>query len=293
MSEIDPGDILERAQAFMWTHARLLERHLFAHLFRGGPREPVIQALKAYQNPDGGFGHGLEPDKRSPESQPVDAETALALLDMVGFEEELVQKLCDWLMTVTRPEGGIPYALPSVRKYPRTPWWDSPDDPPASLNPTAGILGLLHKHGVRHEWVSVANFYCWKEIASTRTEEVHELAAILTFLEHAPDRARAEEALHRTGDRILDKGLVAMDPNDPGYVKKPLDWAPSPQKFCRSLFSDDVIEAHLDALAARQGEDGGWPIAWESVSPVAVAEWRGLTTVYTLCTLKAYGRLGF
>jgi hypothetical protein len=251
----------------------------------------VVAALRAYQNADGGFGHGLEPDKRSPESQPVDVETAFQILDMVGFEEDMVHRACDFLMTITRPEGGIPYALPSVRKYPRTPWWDSGDSPPASLNPTAGILGLLHKHGIQHPWVNVASYYCWKAVGETRTEEVHELACILTFLEHAPDRTRAEEALHRTGDRILDKGLVALDPYDAGYVKKPLDWATCPQKFARNLFSEEVIEAHLDALLERQAEDGGWPIAWESVSAVSGMEWRGLATIQAMNTLRSYGRL--
>ena len=45
----------DRAQDFLWRNARLLERQLFIHLFKNGPREAVLTALKAYQNPDGGF----------------------------------------------------------------------------------------------------------------------------------------------------------------------------------------------------------------------------------------------
>src|SRR5215211_5959460 len=66
--------ILARAEEFIWSNARLLERRLFAHLFKGAAAEPVHAALRAYQNADGGFGNALEPDKRCPDSQPIDQE---------------------------------------------------------------------------------------------------------------------------------------------------------------------------------------------------------------------------
>ena len=44
------------AETFIWSTARLLDRHRYAMLFEGGPAEPVIEALAAYQNPDGSWG---------------------------------------------------------------------------------------------------------------------------------------------------------------------------------------------------------------------------------------------
>ena len=64
------ADRLARAGEFIWLNARLLERQLFACLFADGPRDPVLSALRAYQNADGGFGNALEADKRCPSSQP-------------------------------------------------------------------------------------------------------------------------------------------------------------------------------------------------------------------------------
>jgi hypothetical protein len=58
------------AETFIWDTARLLDRHRYALQFADGPAEPVLAALAGYQNPDGGFGHGLEPDLRCPSSQP-------------------------------------------------------------------------------------------------------------------------------------------------------------------------------------------------------------------------------
>lgn len=287
--------ILERAADFIWRNARLVDRRRFAHLFGGAPSAPVVAALRAYQNADGGFGNALEPDKRCPDSQPVDVEVALRMLDDLGDEADwrdpLIDHVIDFLATITTPSGGIPFVLPSVRAYPRAPWWEADDNPPASPNPTAAIVGLLLKHGVRRPWVDRATDYCWQAISEGSTEEVHELATILTFLENAPDRPRAEREFGRIAERLFAARLVELDPEATGYVRKPLDWAPTPTSWCRRLFDDRVIAAHLDALAARQQPDGGWTISWPPMSPLVELEWRGFVTVDALKTLSAYGRL--
>lgn len=64
---------LARAQAFVDTHARLLDRRRYALVNGGGDPDAVLAALEAYRNPDGGYGSGLEPDLRSSESQPATA----------------------------------------------------------------------------------------------------------------------------------------------------------------------------------------------------------------------------
>lgn len=285
--------IFERAQDFIWRNARLIDRHRFAQLFLGGSAAPVLTALRAYQNPDGGFGHALEPDKRCPDSQPIDQEIALRILDEIGLDSpgarELARQACDFLVTITRPEGGIPFVLPTVRRYPRAPWWDADHDPPAAINPTAAIAGLLHKHQVAHPWLTGATDYCWRFIADSQTAEMHDLAAILTFLEHHPDRARAGAAFKSVSKRVL--GAVAIDPGAEGYIWGPLDAAPTPQSLCRRLFADDLIAAHLDALIARQQPDGGWAITWPAPSPAAEREWRGAATIAALKALRAYGRI--
>jgi hypothetical protein len=286
--------ILERAADFIWRNARLVDRQRFAYLFSGGPSAPVVAAIQAYQNADGGFGNALEPDKRCPDSQPVDVEVALRVLDDLSDEavwhDRLVARVIDFLTGITTPEGGIPFVLPSVRAYPRAPWWEADDHPPASPNPTAAIVGLLLKHDVQHPWVERATDYCWRMISEGSTEEVHELAVILTFLENVPDRRRAELELNRIGARLFAANLVELDPEATGYVRKPLDWAPTPKSWCRRLFDDQIIAAHLDALISRQQSDGGWTISWPPVSPLVELEWRGFVTVEALKTLRGYGR---
>jgi hypothetical protein len=283
--------IVDRAEEFIWSNARLLERRLFAFLFKGAAAEPVRAALRAYQNDDGGFGNALEPDKRCPDSQPIDQELALRVLDDVGIDEPVVQRMCDFLLTISTAEGGVPFVLPTVRSAPRAPWWNTDDDPPASLNPTAAIAGLLHKHSFRHPWLDRATEYCWRAIDESQLDEPHLLLSIITFLENAPDAERARREFERLATNLFEQGLVEVDPDATGYVKMPLDYAPAPATWCRRLFSDDVIAAHLDALVARQRPDGGWPITWPPISPADELEYRGIVTIGALKTLRAYGRL--
>jgi hypothetical protein len=116
------------------------------------------------------------------------------------------------------------------------------------------------------------------------------MGSVLTFLQFAPERERADRELQLLGRHLLESGLVA-DVEATGYVRKPLEWAPTPDHPLRRLFSDEVIEANLDQMAQAQQEDGGWGIAWEAISPACELEWRGWLTRTALVTLRADGRL--
>jgi hypothetical protein len=286
-------DLLDAAAGFVWRTARLLDRHRFAHLFLDGDRAPVLAALAAYQNPDGGFGNALEPDLRGPASQPEPVEVAFGVLDEVGaMDHPMVAAACDWLVTATTPDGGVPFVLPSAAEHPRAPWWETQPDPPANLVPTAAIAGLLHKHRVAHSWLEGATDYSWRAIDAMAGTSPYEVRAVLPFLDHVPDRDRAEAAFSRVGALTLDQGLVALDPGATGEVHTPLDYAPTPDTMARRLFDDDVIAAHLDHLVASQQPDGGWNVSFPAWTEAAGLEWRAWATVHNLTVLRAYGRLG-
>ncbi len=282
---------LSKATDFVWRTARLLERHRFAFLFLDGEREKVLEALRPYQNADGGFGNGLEPDVRASVSQPVPTWTALCILDEAeAFADPMVTRACEYLLSITTAEGGVPFVLPSVRAYPRAPWWETADQPLASFNPTAAIAALLHKHRVEHPWLAAATGYCWRQLDAMEQTTPYEMRAVLPFLEWVPDRKRAEQVFARLGPKILEQQLVTLHPSTEEETHSPLNFAPHPQSLARRLFSDEVIEAHLDALASAQQEDGGWQFNWLAWNPATALEWRGVVTLEALVTLRAYGR---
>ena len=249
----------------------------------------MLTALLAYQNPGGGFGNALEPDKRSASSQPIDQEFALRILDDIGLDDNLAAQICDFLMTITTVEGGVPFVLPTVRDAPRAEWWNTEDEPPAYINPTASIAGLLHKHHFQHPWLARATEFCWQKIESLENASDNDLLSAVLFLEHIPDRERANREFKRIGEQI--KKHVELDPDASGYVQKPLTWAPEPASLCRGLFDDPLIDRHLDMLASQQQPDGGWQISWPAISPASELEARCVVTINAIKTLKAYDHL--
>ncbi|HEY3341859.1 MAG TPA: hypothetical protein VGK81_07565 [Anaerolineae bacterium] len=283
--------VLSSAKLFLLCNARLLERMRFAFLFEGGSAQRVLVSLRAYQNTDGGFGNALEPDKRCVDSQPIDQEMGLEILDEIGFDGEIARRVCDYLESITTPEGGVPFVLPSVASAPRSPWWNTEPNPPPNLNPTASIAGYLHKAHFQHAWLDRATEFCWAGVERVKATEPHELLCVLDFLRHVPDRLRAEQETQRLGQLMLHSGVVATDPHAGGYVFGPLDFAPSPVDPLHELFSAQLIAEHLDALGERQQADGGWPITWQAVSPACEMEYRGIRTLAALKVLQAYGRL--
>src|SRR5204862_8129404 len=98
------------ASAFVAANARVLDRRRFQRLFEDGPAAPVREAVAAYRNDDGGFGHGLEPDCRAPGSQPAAGAMALRIMDETGaWDEGLVRGACDWLAGVAPAGGGAAF----------------------------------------------------------------------------------------------------------------------------------------------------------------------------------------
>ncbi|MFN2137774.1 MAG: hypothetical protein ACK2UK_17585, partial [Candidatus Promineifilaceae bacterium] len=61
-------DQFEAARRYLLGRARPLEQAQFGAYFSGLPATAVWQQLAGYHNADGGYGHALEPDLRSPSS---------------------------------------------------------------------------------------------------------------------------------------------------------------------------------------------------------------------------------
>jgi len=297
------------AAAFVAANARVLDRRRFQRLFEDGPvlgSAPVRDAVAAYRNDDGGFGHALEPDCRAPGSQPAATEMALRVMDEAdAWDEDLVRGACDWLMAVAPAEGGAAFVEANPRSladWPHAPWWVPEEGHPASLIATGMIAGTLHARGVSHLWLDGATEVMWNRIGALcwpggtnppgpplAEPSGYEMFGVLRFLQHVPDRDRALEAFGRVGPLIIERNLVALDPEAPGEVHGVLDFAPEPDSLARSLFDDVTVKAHLDHLAHAQRDDGGWTFNWLAWSPAAELDWRGFLTVEALRVLRANG----
>ena len=281
------------AEEFVWSAARLLDRHRYALLFEDGPAKPVIEALGGYRNPDGGFGHGLEPDLRCPASQPAPTLYALEILHEAGASDhELARGARSWIASIAEPHGGVRSVLPGFEGFPHAPWWTDAGESaePGSLL-TLGLAAALHAAGVTDDdWLDRATEWSWHSIGITDEPGGYWLKYALAFLDAAPDEGRARETIRCLVDRV-DVSALAPAGGVEGETLRPLDLSPRPGSRSRELVGQERIDAHLDMVESEQQDDGGWMFDWLAWSPAQRNDWRGYVTIRALTWLRDNGRL--
>lgn len=288
---------------FVLANGRPLDAALLRHGLGEGSAEAAMVALIAFQNPDGGFGHGLEPDTRSPASTAIATSIGLRLLVRVGApaHHPTVVGAIDWLEGALDRENGVwPIVGQDVELAPHAPWWSWSEELAASwngfrFNPTAEILAHLY------HWraATPASVFESAEAGLRRTlgetqslEGAYDLKCAIRLAE--ADGLPAD--LAKPLDALVRRSVAAHDPAD--EHASPFDAAPTPSSSFADLV-DGRIEAALTSLIGSQAEDGGWiwnpDWAWGFVDKKAWADahrdWRGWITRENLETLMAYGRV--
>jgi hypothetical protein len=140
--------------AFVRETARPLDVALLEHALGNSSAEAGLLALSAFQNPDGGFGGGLEPDTQSPASTAIATSIALRLLVRLGAPalHPMVAGALGWLAEAIDPERGVwPIVTETVEDGPHAPWWTWSSDLADNwngfrFNPTAEILAWLYPY---------------------------------------------------------------------------------------------------------------------------------------------------
>ncbi|MCA9970083.1 MAG: hypothetical protein KC425_07705 [Anaerolineales bacterium] len=298
-------DRFEQAVAFIHATAREVDKALFAYEFEGGPATAVLAALAAYQNDDGGFGLGLEPDFRMPASSPMATSVALQVATAVAApaEHPLVAGAIAYLIDSFEADHAYwPATSPAVNEAPHAFWWhvDDPQPPTEAQwpNPSAELVGYLHRYAswvaapllaqatararanlahsaiISGDEVQKYNILCWQRaMPHLPADLAAEVAATIraTYAHWAPDSPEAF-------------GEMSVVP-----------FAPGPDAILARQFPA-LVDALLDAEIGRQAADGGWWPGWHwgqyaDVWPVAEREWAGKLTLENLLALRAFGKL--
>lgn len=289
-----------KARDFILTNARMIERRLFHYHFEGGPAKGVFHAVYAYRNRDGGFGHGMEPDTASPESQPLFSVMALETIEEVGLlnKELLLSDYMPYFEEVTTDKGGVPWMFRPTSSYPCADHFKTVKEW-AALSTTAPLLGMLYKYKVDIPWMKTADQFVWQEL--DRLQDKHLFCHLCTprrlqFLQFHPDRNRAEKELKKYKDWLQTSEIICDDYADEGWglYGKPhrLYFAPHPDDVLSDSFTTSDIARDLNALIQKQKPDGRWD-TWYGLSEGMKLEWAGIQTLWTLKTLKAYDRIEF
>lgn len=298
-----------KARAYLLSEARPLDQALFQYHFENGPVTAVWQELAAFQNADGGFGHALEPDLRTPTSSALASGIALRVLAETGAPVEhplardaaaYLQKTLD-LQTLTWRVAPL-----DTNEYPHAPWWHDQD---GSLASTFDEFQIIP----RAELVAYLLHFSDPAPAPWLVEVTQ--AAVLA-VEHLPlgggggddlvyaiRLAQADGLAEDDRDRLLHRvrevapAAVTRDPQKwETYSIPPLKLAPTPESPVGDLFPDD-LQRNLDFIIDKQSAAGNWEPTWTwgdfypDVWPAAREEWRGEITLHNLLSLQAYGRI--
>jgi hypothetical protein len=182
----------------------------------------------------------------------------------------MVADVCDYLTKISRPEGGVPFALPGPADL-RAPYLPI-RKPTCIAEPDRNAGRIAVRPPGRPSVGRQGSGVLLARIDALETTDPYEARAI------SPSRPRArpqpcEAAFERL--RPVLAGLVDLDPDAPGEAHSPLDLAPKPDGLARRLFTDDIIDTHLDALIDSQHDDGGWDVNWQIWTPATGFDWRG------------------
>jgi hypothetical protein len=237
----------------IYDQGRDLEVAIFNTLFEKDEKEMVAYALSIYQNKDGGFGHGLEPDSTNPNSSPFQTSVALEILVDVGFRDinldeytkDMVNRAFKYLIK-TIDNDLWPLTIASNNDFPCAVWWMHDPNKTQSINPTGSILAstilLANKNTSGYKSaLSLAT----KHIVSylnTPCNEKHDLA-VLARLYHALKEEEPEfEWLAQFKDKLFTDIQRSIDPIDAweGYATMPFDYP----------IDEDNYGIHLDVLKA-------------------------------------------
>ena len=297
-----------RTRQYIELYGRNLDSRLYEFHFQNGDRERVLEALSAYQNTDGGFGHALEPDMRTPASSVITTSLGLLLLKEIGatFAEPIVQAAIEYLFSnYDRVNDVWPIVPPQVEDAPHAPWWNYNDSAQNFsdflANPRACIIGHLYQYKelVPADFLEQAtrSLLEYLEQNSPTSLSMHDLLCFLNLAEadNLPSQDR-EQILAKLAAAVRE--MVNLSPESwSSYGLQPLDVAPRPDSPLRAALEERAIEANLDYQIKRQLADGSWPLTWSwaDVDPVswsaAEREWKANLALNNLKVFRAYGRL--
>lgn len=284
-------EAFRRARRFVFKNARPIDLARWQYHFENGSRDAVLDALANYQNTDGGFGYGLEPDFWNPHSSPVQTYEATEILWELGMdssdaEHPIIQGILDYLSDCKDFDGDYwAHTIETNNRYPHADWWHFPhsswwEDNAANrfaydCNPTAGLVGfILYFEDPDTDFYDLA-----KEMASDMIkqffliEECHDMYVVSCFArlyDYLLEAGLADEfPMEQFGRHLRQvvKSTITQDVNL--YITM---WGVNicrPSVFIQSAesmyYKDNkkIADFELEFIAKTQLRDGSWEVTWD------------------------------
>ena len=312
MQKMD-GETWEEIRKWMMQHARPLEISLWKYFYEGSTKSEVLDVLLSYQNEDGGFGQGLEPDNWNPNSTPATTRYAINVLRQIEFEDKehpIFQGILKYLESdKNRKDYGWMFGVPSNRNYPHAPWWDYKEerDEMESRGLTAELSAfLLENASLDSESYHLALEHSWRLTAHMMKETEHGDMGICGYIRLTEcirslqipgfDCDRMEQ---RIGELIT--GGIEQDTTAwKNYGHRPSEYISSPQSPYYQN-NREIVEKELNYLMDTRVKHDVWPITWTWFEhnekfpgkfPISEIWWKGIKTIENTRFLQAFEDVG-
>ena len=270
---------IDRALAFLDAHGRPVDAAWAAVACgRVADRRDALAALAPYQNPDGGFGHRLEPDITAPESNPFAASLALSVMLAIGAtrEDPVVARLGAWLAANQDEDGGWNFS-PAVTAAPMAPWfagWTFPN-----LNPVLSLIGQADRLGLYLPDTFSRTRGLFDRMASLDAIPVATFYELLPYVDCLPWVEHPQRDAYLTACAARVETLAAEGAYEDAVHF--FQHAGPPGGPIVTLLPPAIVSAQLDRLRAEQRDDGGWPTPYDPV-------WRSWVTAQVAATLVSF-----
>ncbi|MGM9662323.1 MAG: hypothetical protein ACI3WR_04455 [Oscillospiraceae bacterium] len=266
---------IERARSFMYRNARPLDLARWQYLLEGGSREAVLRCLAAYQNEDGGFGHGLEPDCWNPHSSPVQTWAATELIREAGLqdaEHPLIRGILRYLASAADFDGHVwANTILSNDEYPHAPWWSHAPAQERSYNPTASLAGFILQYAEQDSGLYATAVRLAEEAyaffkANCPLESMHTAACFVSLFESLRRRGVGGDGMDEFEGLLRKQVRHLLTPDAAAWET---EYVCKPSLFIRGR--DSVFYTENEAVCAlecafidrTQGPDGTWGVTWD------------------------------
>lgn len=305
--------LFEKTGNWIKRNARPLESALWRYYFEEGSKQEVIVFLEAFQNEDGGFGNGLEPDFWLPKSSAIATWTAAKLLYDLDIQANvpIVQKLIAYLVKTYDDQAGLWHTIePETNDFPHAPWWSWKEGIQENwmYNPSAELAGYLIHWSQNNPGAEHIGWLCIDKALSRVMEvdemdfhEVNNYQQLVKVLK--TNQTKLEQKTGYVFSEVqaqvlrLVEQVIEYDPSKWGesYLALPLDFIDStdhPLYKKRKTTVEENIVYYLGGL----DEEDIWDISWDwgtypEVFSVARTYWKGILAVQRCKLFREFGLL--
>lgn len=265
---IKVSDIINKTLPYIKENGRLLDYYLILNLISKKRYEKeILIELTKFQNKDGGFGHGLEPDNQMKESSSLATNVAIDVLESIedNAKESVIKDIVRFYEnTFIESKMRWDFITEDVKKYPHAVWWNYDDlDSFGYLNPNAEITGFIIQNKQYINKLDIDNLYnhvrdiITKDYSDEKSE--HTLYSVIKFYDRSKIKDKdIEFIIYNKMNKIININKDEWDK----YVPQPINIIKDKFHTLYKEYEKSVLE-NLNYLTKQYNKDFIWFPKWQ------------------------------